>query len=83
MDIWIGSYGENKNFRIFSYVTLHSKTKKLSFMVFNGARAKTKTVLEMACKKEQESSPYNSASDRLGHSVSHYSTVQYSKVFVQ
>ena len=41
-------------------------------MVFNGPRAKTKTVLEMKCKKDPESSRFQAVSDRLGQTVSVY-----------
>ena len=44
--------------------------QKFSFMVFNGPRAKTKTVLELACKKDLKSSIIQSVSGMLGHFVS-------------
>ena len=37
--------------------------RKLSTMVFNDPRAKTKTVLEMKCKKDSESSRFLAVSD--------------------
>ena len=37
--------------------------RKLSTVVFNDPRAKTKTVLEMKCKKDSESSRFLAVSD--------------------
>ena len=47
-------------------------SQKLSSLVFNGPGAKTKTVLEMACKIDPKSSIIQYVSDRLGHFVSIY-----------
>ena len=49
--------------------------QKLSSLVFNGPRAKTKTVFELACKMEPKSSIIQSVSDMLGHFVSIYCTL--------
>jgi len=40
--------------------------QKLSSLVFNGPRAKTKTVLELACKMDPKSSIIQSVSDVWG-----------------
>ena len=49
--------------------------QKLRVMVFNGPRAKTKTVLELACKKDPKSSIIQTISERLVHFVSIYCVV--------
>ena len=55
-------------------------SQKLSSLAFNGPGAKTKTVLEMACKMNPKSSIIQSVSDRLGHFVSIYSALHCTKL---
>ena len=58
--------------------------RKLSTMVFNDPRAKTKTVLEMKCKKDSESSRFLAVSDSwcvLSQSTRHKVIVIYIMYF--
>ena len=55
-------------------IKMNGSCQKLNILFSNGPRTKTKTVLEMACKKDQESKGFKCVMWGLGHSVSAYCT---------